>query len=40
MEADLQYLEYARKLTLYGVDLHEARVISLFYSILQYLLHC
>jgi hypothetical protein len=28
MEADLQYLEYARKLTLYGVDLHEARVIS------------
>ncbi len=31
MEADLQYLEYARKLTLYGVDLHEARVISLFY---------
>ncbi|XP_046848837.1 protein 4.1-like [Xenia sp. Carnegie-2017] len=25
MEADLQYLEYARKLTMYGVDLHEAR---------------
>ena len=30
MEADLQYLEYARKLTLYGVDLHEARVILVF----------
>ena len=26
MEADRQYLEYARKLALYGVDLHEARV--------------
>lgn len=32
MEADLQYLEYARKLTLYGVDLHEARVSILSHT--------
>ena len=36
MEADLQYLEYARKLTLYGVDLHEARVMFLTAYIPKY----